>query len=73
MGNVIASPALIVGVIAALGAAAGVVYLRTQRRHRSASEGGGLTPLAYLVLALVMLAGVLLALWALNLRGTLGQ
>ncbi len=73
MDNAIAWPTLIAGVIAALGSVTVVVYLRSQGRHRSPREGSGLAPLAYLVLVLVMLAGVLLALWALNLGGTLGR
>lgn len=64
---------LIVGVMAALSAAAALVYLLSQGRHRSSSDGGGLLPGTYLVLALFLLAGILVSLWALNLRGNLGR
>jgi len=73
MDNTIAWPMLLVGVVAALSAAAALVYLRSQGSHRSSRDGGGLMPVAYLVLVILMLTGGLLTVWALNLRGTLGR
>lgn len=69
----IAWPALIVGLIAALGGGAGLVALWSPFRYRASGTGASLVPVVFLALALLLLAGVLLSLWALNLRGTLGR
>ncbi len=73
MDNDIAWPALLVGLTAVLGCVAALVWLRADTRGRSSSEGSGLAPVAFLVLPLLMLAGMLLSLWALDLRGNLGR
>ena len=73
MDNPVAWPMLIVGVVAALSSVAALVYLRSQDHERSSSDRGGLMPVTYLVLAILLLAGILASVWALNLRGNLGR
>jgi len=73
MGEV-AWPLLTFGAGLLLSAAVGLVV--RVRKVRTAAGGEGLTwgsPVVLLTLALVALAGLLLAIWGLNLQGTLGR
>jgi hypothetical protein len=73
MDNAIAWPALIVGTLLALASASGLVTVRLMSSQRTAANRSWLAPITSLLLSLLLLAGFLLALWALNLRGTLGR
>jgi len=72
--NQIAWPLVLFGtglaVVTALGLAMGVRSLKTGAGDERLSWA---SPVMLLVLALVLLAGLLLALWGLNLGGTLGR
>lgn len=56
--------------VAAIGLAVGARSLRTEAGDE---RPGWASPVALLVAALVLLAGLLLALWGLNLGGNLGR
>lgn len=73
MNNPIAWPALIVGAILTLISASLLVALRVPSSSDRPTTAGWVKPITGLALTLLLLAGLLLALWALNLRGTLGR
>ncbi|HML98463.1 MAG TPA: hypothetical protein PKD75_08290 [Tepidiformaceae bacterium] len=73
MTNTIAWPALVTGVALALAAGTALVTVRGVLAPRAPDRLGWVPPVALLVSSLLVMAGALLALWALNLRGTLGR
>ncbi len=72
MANTIAWPALVTGGALALAAGAALLTVR-ESSHRAPDRVGWVLPVALLVCSLLLMAGVLIVLWALNLRGTLGR
>jgi multisubunit Na+/H+ antiporter MnhF subunit len=73
MANTIAWPALVTGGALALAAGTALVTVRGVLAPRTPDRVSWVPPVALLVCGLLVMAGVLLALWALNLRGTLGR
>ena len=73
MANTIAWPALVTGVALALAAGTALVTARGVLAPRVPDRVSWVPPVVFLVCSLLLIAGVLIALWALNLRGTLGR
>lgn len=72
MANTIAWPALVTGVALALGAGTALATARGVLATREPDRVSWMPPVVLLACSLLLIAGVLIALWALNLRGTLG-
>ena len=73
MANTIAWPALAIGVALALAAGTALATARGVLARRAPDRVSWVPPVVLLVCSLLLIAGVLIALWALNLRGTLGR
>jgi hypothetical protein len=73
MANTIAWPALVTGVALALAAGTALVTARGFLAPRALDRVSWLPPVVLLACSLLLIAGVLVALWALDLRGTLGR
>jgi len=73
MANTIAWPALVTGIALALAAGAALVTASGALAPRAPDRVSWVPPVVLLVCSLLLIAGVLIALWALNLRGTLGR
>lgn len=73
MANSIAWPALVTGIAMALAAGTALATVRGVLSPRAPARVSWVSPVVLLMCSLLLITGVLLALWALNLRGTLGR